>query len=84
MCTILQSTFTKIFAQMSRIYRLSTILAACYRRNDLRHDRTCHLKAFWTLDQLAIHNGAVVEHITNIDQTAVEDRLNKIVHIMEM
>ena len=69
---------------MTHINRLSAILAARNSRNDLRHDRTSHLKALRTLDQLAIHHRSMFKHITNINQATVKNALQIIVHIMKM
>ena len=69
---------------MPDINGLTAILAAGNRRNDLSHDRTCHLEALRTLNEFAVHDGSVIQHITDIDQTAVEDRLQEIIRIMEV
>lgn len=36
------------------------------------------------LYELSVHDCAVVEHILDIDQAAVKDRLKKIIRVMEM
>ena len=69
---------------MTDIYRLTTVLTAGYRRDDLGHNGTCHLKALRRFDKFSIHHRTVVEHITDIHQTTVEDRLQKIIGIVEM
>lgn len=42
------------------------------------------MEAFWRLNQFAVHDCAIVQHIADIDQTAVENRLKEVIHIMEM
>ena len=65
----------QIFAEMTDIYRLSAVLAAGNRGNNLCHNRTGYLKALWTLNQFSVHYSSIIKHIADIDQTAVEDRL---------
>ena len=63
---------------------LAAVLAAGYGRNDLGHNRTGYLETLRTFNQLTVHHCAIVQHILNIDQTAIEDWLYKVVRIMEM
>ena len=81
---ILIMALAQILAKVLQINRLSTILTAGYCWNDLSHHRTGYLETLRTLNELAVHNGTIVQHILNIDQTAVENRLYKIIRIMEM
>ncbi len=69
---------------MPDIYGLAAVLVTGNSRNDLGHDRARHLKALRTLDHLFIHHGAVIQHITDIDQTAVKNRLYEIIRIVEV
>ena len=69
---------------MTDIYGLSAVLAACNRGNNLCHNGTCNLEALRTFNQLAVHDRAIVKHVADIDQAAVEDRLQEIIGIVEM
>ena len=69
---------------MTDIHRLTAILTGRNRSDDLRHHVAGDLEALGRFDHLAVHYRAVIQHIPNIDQAAIENRLNKIVHIMEM
>ena len=69
---------------MSHIHGLAAILVAGHRRDDLGHNRTGHLKALGALDHLLVHHSAVIQHVRDIDETAVKDRLNKVIRVMEM
>ena len=84
LCAVLFRALAQILAQMTRIDGLPAILAACHRGNNLRHHRTSNLKTLRTLNQLAIHNRSLIKHIADIDETAVKNRLDKIVHIVKM
>ena len=77
-------TLTQIFPQMLDIDALAAVLVAGHCRNDLGGHGTCHLKALGRLDHLAVDGSAVVQHVLDIDQTTVEDRLDEIIRIMEM
>ena len=74
----------QIFAQMTDIYRLTAVLAGSNRCNNLCHNGAGNLEAFRAFNHFAVHNRAVIQHIADINQAAVENRLNKIVGIMEM
>ena len=69
---------------MSQADALTAVLVAGHCRNDLGGHGTCHLKALGRLDHLAVNGSAVVQHVLDIDQTTVEDRLDEIIRIMEM
>ena len=69
---------------MLDIHALTAVLVAGYGRDDLGGHGTCHLKALGRFDHLAVDGSAVVQHILDIDQTTVEDRLDEIIRIMEM
>ena len=74
----------QIFSQMTDINRLTAVLAGSNGCNNLCHNGAGNLKALRTFNHFAVHNRAVIQHITDINQAAVENRLNKIVGIMEM
>ena len=74
----------KVFAQVANIHRLSTVLAAGNSGNDLCQNGAGNLEALWAFNQLAVHNGAVVQHIANVNQAAVENWLEKIVGIVKV
>ena len=69
---------------MADVNRLTAVLAAGNRGNDLCHNGTCNLEALRALDQLSVHDRSILKHITDIDQTAVKNALQIIIHIMEM
>ena len=75
---------TQVFSQMLDIHTLAAILIAGYGCDDLGGHSTCHLEALGRFDHFAVDGSTVVQHILDIDQTAVEDRLDKIIRIMEM
>ena len=84
MLAVLVRTLSQIFAKVSGVYRLTAVLRAGDRRDDLRHNRAGNLKTLWTLNQFSVHHRTIIKHIPNINQTAVKNRLNKIIHIVEM
>ena len=59
-------------------------MAGGYGRDNLCHHGTCNLKASGAFDKLAVHNSAVIQHITDINQAAVKNRLDKIIGIVKM
>ncbi len=63
---------------MLDIHALTAVLVAGHCRDDLGGHGTCHLKALGRLDHLAV-DGSVVQHVLDIDQTTVEDRLDEII-----
>ncbi len=63
---------------------LSAVLIGCYLSNDLGGDVAGSREAVWLLNQSAGDNSAVLEHIFQVDQTAVVHMLHKIVAIMEV
>ena len=69
---------------MGNVHRLAAVLTACHGSNDLRHYGARHLKALRGLDELSVHNRAVVQHISDVHQAAVKDRLKKVIRIMEV
>ena len=75
---------SQVFTQMAHVYRLAPVLAAGNSRDNLRHNSARHLEALRRFDELSVHDGTVVQHVAHIDKTAVENRLNKIIRIMEM
>ena len=74
----------QVFAQMTHIHRLAAVLAGSYGSDDLGHHVAGNLEASGRFDHLPVHNGAVIQHVPDVDQAAVEDGLDKIIHIMEM
>ena len=75
---------TQIFSQMLDIDALSAVLVAGYGCDDLGGHGTCHLEALGRFDHFTVDGSTVVQHVLDIDQTAVEDRLDKIIRIMKM
>ena len=64
-----------VASKVTDINGLTTILAGGNGSNDLCNDRTRNLKTLRALNQFAVHDGAIVKHISDVDQTTVEDRL---------
>ena len=75
---------TQIFAKMTDINRLTAVLAGSNRGNNLCHNGAGNLEALGAFNHFAVHNRTVIQHIADINQAAVENRLNKIVCIMKM
>ena len=69
---------------MANINGLTAVLAGGYGSNDLRHNGAGYLEASGAFNELAIHNSAVIQHITDINQAAVKNRLDKIIGIVKM
>ena len=69
---------------MADVNRLTAVLAAGNRGNNLCHNGTRNLEALRTLNQLSVHDRSILKHITDVDQTAVKNALQIIIHIMEM
>ena len=74
----------QIFAQMPHVHGLTAVLTGSYGSDNLGHHVAGYLKALGRFNHLAVHHGAVVQHVADIDQTAVENGLDKIIHIMKM
>ena len=74
----------EVFAQVAQVHRLAAVLVGGHAGDDLGHHGAGHLKALGGLDQLAIHHGTVVQHVPDVDETAVEDRLDEIVRVVEV
>ena len=69
---------------MADIHRLAAVLAAGNAGDNLRHNGAGNLEALRAFNEFAVHNRAVVQHIADINQAAVKNRLNEIIGIMEM
>ena len=80
----LVAALAQVLAEVAHIHRLPAVLRAGDRRDDLRDHRAGDLKTFGALDQLAVHDGAVVEHVRNVDEAAVEDGLHEVVGVVEV
>ena len=74
----------QVFTQVADVYGLTAVLAGSYGRNDLGHNGAGNLEALGAFNHLAIHNGAFVQHIADVDKAAVKNRLNEIVSVMEV
>ena len=69
---------------MPNVHRLPAVLAARDSGDHLCHDRTRDLETLRALDQFPIHHRTIFQHVPDVDQTAVEDRLYEVIHIVEM
>ncbi len=74
----------QVFAQVGYIHGLAAILGRSHGSDDLGHDGTSHLEALGAFDQLAVHHRAVVQHIPQVHQAAVEHGLDEVIRIVEM
>ena len=74
----------QIFSEMLDVHGLPAVLVAGDCCDDLCRHGTGDLKALRRLDHFSVDGGTVVEHVLNIDETAVEDRLDKVIRIMEV
>ena len=74
----------QIFTQVANIYRLTAILGRSNRCDDLGHNGAGNLEAFRAFNHFAIHYSTFIKHVADVNQAAVEDRLNEIVSVMEV
>ena len=74
----------QIFAQMPHVNRLTAILAGSNGSDNLGHYVTGYLEALRRFNHLAVHHRTIVQHVADINQAAVENRLDKIIHIVKM
>ena len=64
--------------------RLAAILTRGDLSDDLRRDGAGDLEALWAVNLLPINAGAATKHILEIDQAAIEHRLDDVVHVVEV
>lgn len=64
--------------------RLTSVLTACNLCDDLCGDGASDLETLRRIDLLAVNHRAVREHVLEIDEAAVEHRLDDVVHIVKM
>ena len=69
---------------MAHIHALAAVLVGGHVGDDLGHDVAGHLEALGAFDHLAVDHGAVVQHIADVDEAAVENGLHKVVGIVEV
>ena len=69
---------------MAHIHGLPAVLVGGHTGDDLGGDGAGYLEALGAFDKLAVHHGAVVQHVADVDQTAVEDGLDKVVGVVKM
>ena len=81
---ILFTRAAKIFAEMRDVDRLSAVLRGGDRSDYLRDYCARDLERFGAFYHLAVHDGAVIEHVADVDEAAVEYGLQKIVGIVEV
>ena len=75
---------TQVFAQVADINRLTAILGRSNGSDDLGHNGAGNLEAFGAFNHFAIHYSTFIKHVADVNQAAVEDRLNEIVSVMEV
>ena len=76
--------FPQIFAQVAQVHALAAVLVGGHAGDDLSDHCAGHLEALGALDELAVHHGSVLQHIADVDETAVEDGLNEVVGVVEV
>ena len=69
---------------MAQVHALAAVLVGGHTGDDLGHDGAGHLEALGGLDELAVHHGAVVQHVPDVDKAAVEDGLDEVVGVVEV
>ena len=69
---------------MAHIHGLPAVLVGGHTGDDLGGDGAGHLEALGALNELAVHHGAVVQHVPDVDEAAVEDGLDEIVRVVEV
>ena len=69
---------------MAHLHALSAVLVGGHAGDDLGDDGAGYLEALGGLDELAVDHGAVVQHIPNVHQAAVEDVLHEVVRVVEV
>ena len=74
----------QILAQVAHLHRLAAVLVGGHAGDDLGDYGAGHLEALGGLNELAVDHGAVVQHIADVHQAAVEDVLNKVVRVVEV
>ena len=74
----------QVLAQVADVHALAAVLVGGHAGDDLGGDGAGHLEALGAFDELAVHHGAVVQHIADVDEAAVEDGLNEIVRVVEV
>lgn len=74
----------QILAQVAHVHALTTVLVGGHAGNDLSGDGAGHLEALGGLNELTVHHGAVVQHVADVDEAAVENRLDKVVGVVEV
>ena len=74
----------QVLAQVADVHALAAVLVGGHAGDDLGGDGAGHLEALGAFDELAVHHGAVVQHIADVDEAAVEDGLNEVVRVVEV
>ena len=69
---------------MTQVHTLTTVLVGGHTCNNLRHLSACDSERMRRLNHFPVHHGAVLQHIADVNQAAVEDRLDEVVCIMEV
>ena len=74
----------QVFAQVAQVHRLAAVLVGGHAGDDLGGDGAGHLEGLGAFDELAVHHGAVFQHVPDVDQAAVEDGLDEVVGVVEV
>ena len=74
----------QVLAQVAHVHALAAVLVGGHTGDDLGGDGAGHLEALGALNELAVHHGAVVQHVPDVDEAAVEDGLDEIVRVVEV
>ncbi len=80
----LHPALVQVFPQVLDVHGLPAVLVAGHRRDDLGGDGAGHLEALGGFDHFSVDGCTIVQHVLDVDQAAVEDRLDEIVRVMEV
>ena len=74
----------QILAQVAQVHALAAVLVGGHAGDDLGGDGAGHLEGLGAFDELAVHHGAVLQHVSDVDQAAVKNGLDEIVGVVEV
>ena len=74
----------QVLTQVAHVHALAAVLVGGHAGDDLGGDGAGHLEALGGLDELAVHDGAVVQHVPDVNEAAVEDGLDEVVGVVEV
>ena len=69
---------------MAHIHALAAVLVGGHAGNNLGGDGAGHLEALGGFNELAVHDGAIIQHVADVNEAAVKDGLDEVVGIVEV